>query len=800
MSLKPNKVAPVRQQLSSVHPELLLFLSKIKQLNVWEKNIDPKLNSVSAISISSETEFMTRKNMDVVSYTLYLSVEENEKELEKECSYYMWKQKFPVKVDNQVKSRDDIDEWAITLAFPNGQRLNRGMSSPGVYAYLPTNMVTNADFILSSSRETILLDNKWNEGILNCVSSTFFNALNSLVKTTEAAPVSSLPRMLEFLPVKTSSYPQLNVVRESIQKKVKADNIISCESSKKQKIFSKPDGVGRVSPAFWNILIDAKKQGVSFETFLSHGRYILSSAFDNEAYNEVLNFLGVSPMDNKWYVKCIQSSNLIFGVSDDVYMDLLMFLASNWTGRFNNTNIRNIPLLKYVGEGGNVTLWSIACATQLGKRLHLSGHHKYIAWPIDCNKELGYAASHFFMSKSTQDALAIQPKRGTLQEWLRQNACVKPVPSESFLSSSEWGSLFQRGCVLVDIPLIDQAFYDNKVNNYMEELRTLGVLSEFGEACRFIGEHLMTLSTSSNLTKANVLSILKFIRLLREMYMPPEDFITMVKEGKWLKTSHGFMSPLGSILHGSEWAAASTISNLPFIDQQYYGEEILSFREELQLLGVITGFNKNYQLVSKNFCLPGNLAAITAESVLLILQCIKHSILSDAVLSDLKSRNWLVTSLGCKSPTETFLFHSEWGSLLNVFNNYFPKLNESFYGSKILLHKEELQKVGVIVTYQEAAVAFAIGFKELKSSASLSKESVFSLMDCYRSLKESAYRFPMELLQCIMEEKWVKTRLGYRSPKESILLCDTWEPLIPITKLPFIDSYYGPEVRNTKAS
>ncbi|KAL7161898.1 hypothetical protein ACSBR2_042390 [Camellia fascicularis] len=31
----------------------------------------------------------------------------------------------------------------ITLAFPNREHLNRGMNSSGVYAFLPTKMVTN---------------------------------------------------------------------------------------------------------------------------------------------------------------------------------------------------------------------------------------------------------------------------------------------------------------------------------------------------------------------------------------------------------------------------------------------------------------------------------------------------------------------------------------------------------------------------------------------------------------------------------------------------------------------------------
>ena len=188
----------MKQQLSSIQPEVLLFLSKIKQFSVKEINKDPSLNTVNAISISSEINSVTRKNIDADSYTLHLSTDEANDVTEKECSYYIWRQKFHVKEENLVERRLGVEEWVITLAFPLGQRLNRGMSSPGVYAFLPTEMVTNfpfiiqADFVLASSRETILLDNKWNQGILARVPSAFVNAFNSLITTSEDVPVSTL--------------------------------------------------------------------------------------------------------------------------------------------------------------------------------------------------------------------------------------------------------------------------------------------------------------------------------------------------------------------------------------------------------------------------------------------------------------------------------------------------------------------------------------------------------------------------------------------------------------------------------
>ncbi|KAG6753267.1 hypothetical protein POTOM_043318 [Populus tomentosa] len=131
--LKPDKVNPVKKQLSSIHPEVFFFffLSKIKSLSVREDNENPELNTVGEIAITTETNFRTRKSMDAESYTLRLSMAENSTdELDRECSYYVWIQKFAVKQENKVEKRMEVEDWVMSLAFPNGERLRRGMSSP----------------------------------------------------------------------------------------------------------------------------------------------------------------------------------------------------------------------------------------------------------------------------------------------------------------------------------------------------------------------------------------------------------------------------------------------------------------------------------------------------------------------------------------------------------------------------------------------------------------------------------------------------------------------------------------------
>ncbi|GAV87289.1 LOW QUALITY PROTEIN: hypothetical protein CFOL_v3_30715, partial [Cephalotus follicularis] len=980
LPLKPDKVNPVKQQLSSIHPEVLLFLSKIKRFSVREINEDPKLNTVSAIAITSETNFETRKNIDAESYMLHLSAKENGDALEKE-SYYMWRQKFHVQPENKVERRMEVDELVITLAFPNQEPLHRGMSLPGVYAFLPTEMVTNlpfiiqADFVLASSRETILLDDKWNQGILDCVSTAFVNAFISLVKTTEDAPLSSLPRMFEFLPVNTSSYPKLNVVRESIKRNLVEEDIVPSESYMKQKFFHKPSEVGRIMPAFWDILKKAKKQGVSLQNLSSHGRYVLNSSFDKEEYDHILNFLGVKPVNSEWYAKCIQSSNIVLGVSEDVYSELLLFIADNWSHKFQCTNIKDIPLLKYVDLLGNVSLFSINGSIQQYGGQRLCRSSSCLSWLIYWNREFRYVTNLFFMPITTVEAINLSSKKETLVNWLdnqvkvksvtlydyaddiskqlcsdrklvityvhflyhsfakkylsesrvdnlcrvmplvdnygyvsttregvlvpakgsnwsqlmlsnpwrregyielsedylrpgtfagvsttgaqlieflkshlrvsdipyitppndgipavsapltRENAflllewisnlksnrigipakflaCIKEgswlkinmngssgcrPPSQSFMLSSSWGNILQNGSMLVDIPLIDKSFYGDRIHEYTEKLKTIGVMFEFGEACAFIGKQLMSLATSYTLTRRNVLSILNFIKFLREKYLSPTEFISSIKLGRWLRTCQGVKSPDESVLFNQDWRVASMISDIPFIDQGYYGEEILEFKTELQLLGVVVDFNKNNQKIVGYLKSPLYLGSLPADATLLILLCMSRTNSSDRLVKELKSMKCLKTNMGYKSPGECFWFDPEWGCLLQVFS-VFPLIDHEFYGSSIFNYKTELETLGVLVQFEEASKAFARYFRQQALSSSITRENVMSFLLCYRKLKDSSLKFPQDLRNCIHEVKWLRTRLGhYRSPRDCILYGREWESIFPITILPFID-------------
>ncbi|GJM95690.1 hypothetical protein PR202_ga12461 [Eleusine coracana subsp. coracana] len=348
LPLKTDKILAVKKELSTTHPEILLFLSKIRQLPVRELNNDPKASKISQISISSEVNYTTRKDIDAESYTLHLAMQEDGKGKEEECSYYMWKQKFVVKPECRIQKRMEVDQWVITLAFPHGQRLSRGAQSPGVYAFLPTEMVTNlpfiiqADFLLASSRESILFDNQWNRGILDCVPSAFVNAFGSLLKSSSNAPLFALLPIFRFLPIRASSIAVFDTVRLSIENKVIAEDIMPCESCTTEKVFHKSTEVSRLDSAFWRILNMVQKQGIDMQNLSSHDTFILSSYLDCQEYNDVLGFLGIGYVDREWYGKCIDGLNLVKEVSEEVYLEILSFVAENWT-KFSRTTMMVVP-------------------------------------------------------------------------------------------------------------------------------------------------------------------------------------------------------------------------------------------------------------------------------------------------------------------------------------------------------------------------------------------------------------------------------------------------------------------------
>ncbi|CAL4981126.1 unnamed protein product [Urochloa decumbens] len=972
LPLKSDKIDAVKKELSNTQPEVLLFLSKIRQISVREVNDDLNATSLSQISISSEADALTRKDIGAESYTLHLSADEDKTD-EQHCSYYIWKQHFPVKPECYVQKREGIDKWVVMLAFPHGQRLSKGVGSPGVYAFLPTEMTTNfpfiiqADFLLSSSRESILLDSQWNRGILECVPSAFVNAFLALVKSTESAPVFALPPVFKFLPLNHSSIELMDSVRLSIRNKLIDVDIVPCETCSSVKVFCKPTEVCRLNSEFWNIINRALKFGVDVPNISSHGTNILNSYFDSEEYDDVLGFLGIGYVNSLWYGRCIQGSDLVELLPEEVYFDLLTFVAQNWKAKFVGTNMAQIPLVKCIGGGGVMTYRSVYEATAVDERLCMLSDEECAPSVINWNNDhFSTASQTVFMPLSTQKALGLFSKKTAVIEWLEKYAAMKTLtlheyalmlvkalpdkslvlaftqfiyhlhseklmpewsvkhicnlipivdncgnvvatrsivlvpskgsrwasllgenpwiaqnyvelgddyvysgnssgeqicedeflsfirtyvqatdvpflippdasfpaasssltaenallllewienlrsrgvglpekflscimhgnwlmtsvgycsPADSFMSNAEWGCLFQARLAFVDVPMIDQEYYMGKMNDFKEVLATLGVKFEFSQAMSYLGKRFISMVTGT-LTGDIVLSLLRFIRFLKQEHMASDHLIQTIRGRDWLKTCAGYRSPAESVLFSSEWIIPSEVSCLPFVDIDFYGHEISEYKSELQLLGVHATLKQNYQIIVDNINLPTG--PVTSGAAILLLKCIRHADSCKNLVKGLKKRQWLKTNSGFRAPWETFILEREWKCLLK-FADVVPLLDLPFYGNEILTYQDELMKIGVVGSLEQASNSITHYLKKLLSTSSLTKEIRIALLSCYKDLRDVGKTFPANILKFMQKEKWLHTTQGFRPPNKCVLFDSSWEPVMAVASLPFID-------------
>jgi sacsin len=73
------------------------------------------------------------------------------------------------------------------------------------------------------------------------------------------------------------------------------------------------------------------------------------------------------------------------------------------------------------------------------------------------------------------------------------------------------------------------------------------------------------------------------------------------------------------------------------------------------------------------------------------------------------------------------------------------------------------------------------------STSSLTKEIRLALLASYKDLSDEQRTFPTDILKFMRTEKWLHTRHGFRSPRNCVLFDSSWEPIIPVASLPFID-------------
>lgn len=96
-------------------------------------------------------------------------------------------------------------------------------------------------------------------------------------------------------------------------------------------------------------------------------------------------------------------------------------------------------------------------------------------------------------------------------------------------------------------------------------------------------------STDELVTADGIISLLEFIKNLRSSSLDDSllrDFTKSIAKSKCLKTLDGYKTPEESILFDPAWESILNVKEVPTIDENFYGTEILVYKNQLRHIGV----------------------------------------------------------------------------------------------------------------------------------------------------------------------------------------------------------------------
>ncbi|KAJ0457207.1 hypothetical protein HanPI659440_Chr15g0607631 [Helianthus annuus] len=163
-------------------------------------------------------------------------------------------------------------------------------------------------------------------------------------------------------------------------------------------------------------------------------------------------------------------------------------------------------------------------------------------------------------------------------------------------SETEWGCLLW---VFGTFPVLDANFYGRSIFSMEKELKKMGVTTQFEDGAKFVAAGLYLPECSSSITPASVYALLDSLKRLKERKLEiPAKFLDKLFQKNWLKPHFGYKRPNECLLFYSAWDSFLKRDDGPFIDEQFYGSRIESYKEELTFLEVITDINNRSQVIA----------------------------------------------------------------------------------------------------------------------------------------------------------------------------------------------------------
>ena len=200
LPLQPGKREIIANQLSKIAPETVLFLKKLKRLDLGHSRSILRHGESPLVRLSSN---------------------------DGDSMYFVYNQQCEKPADITEEKRQGVGKRDVTIAFP----LKSTRACTGrIFAFLPTEFdsglpfLVNTDFILNFNRERVLEDRRWNQWLRDEVAPTFVNAFLSVLNQPEWRSDAC-----RFLPLESDLAPGADFfapIVESVKAKLKNEKCI----------------------------------------------------------------------------------------------------------------------------------------------------------------------------------------------------------------------------------------------------------------------------------------------------------------------------------------------------------------------------------------------------------------------------------------------------------------------------------------------------------------------------------------------------------------------------------------------
>lgn len=139
------------------------------------------------------------------------------------------------------------------------------------------------------------------------------------------------------------------------------------------------------------------------------------------------------------------------------------------------------------------------------------------------------------------------------EKWVRTKLGDYGSPNECILFGKDWEAISPISL----LPYIDNNYYGSRIQDFKEELKMLGVTSDFKAGAKFVPAGILFPQDLSSITPVNVFALLDCLKKLKETNsVIPDKFLEKLSQKSWLKTildTNVPMSACVSVLLGSRF-------------------------------------------------------------------------------------------------------------------------------------------------------------------------------------------------------------------------------------------------------